>query len=164
MKVFRLVSGHVTWEGMKLILEVLEPKTSKEELMEEEEEGEGEGSEEEGEGESEEEGGGEGGDGSEGDDGDSVASEESEGGEEGGEVDPMFRAEVQKALGAAAVDSEAEVSQCSTVHVCCSNLCTGSAVSREVEIMNMYSIVCTMSAIYMHIYMYMCYFACTCEY
>ena len=110
----------MTWEGMKLILEVLEPKTSKEELMEEEEEeeGEGEGSEEEGEGESEEEGGGEGSDGGEGDDGDSVASEESEGGEGGGEVDPVFRAEVLKALGAAAVDSEAEVSQC-TVHVCC---------------------------------------------
>ena len=100
----------MTWEGMKLILEVLEPKTSKEELMEEEEEeGAGGGSEEEGEGESEEEGDGERSDGGEGDDGDSVASEASEE-NEGGEVDPMFRADVQKALGAAAVDSEAEVS------------------------------------------------------
>ena len=103
----------MTWEGMKLILEVLEPKTSKEELMEEEEEeGEGGGSEEEGEGESEEEeGDGEGSDGGGGDDGDSVASEASEE-NEGGEVDPMFRADVQKALGAAAVDSEAEVRKC----------------------------------------------------
>ena len=99
---FKLVSGHVTLESLKLILKVLEPKTSKDELMEgeEEEEGESDG------------GSGEGGDTSDGeldeDEGASLISEDSEGGQ-GDEVDPAFRAEVQKALGAAAVDSDAEV-------------------------------------------------------
>ena len=122
---FKLVSGHVTMASLKLILDVLEPKTSKDELMEEEEEEEGEGEdegeeEEEGEGEEEEEGEGEGGE--EIEDDASVAGEDSEideddrgsdvskdRGEEEGQIDPMFRAAVQKALGAAAVDSDAEV-------------------------------------------------------
>lgn len=103
-QVFKLVSGHVTLGSLCLILEVLEPKTSKEELMEDEDE--------------EEEDGEDGGDGD--DDGDD-AEEESEmdeddeggsdisNGSECGEVDPAFREEVQKALGAAAVDSDAEV-------------------------------------------------------
>lgn len=125
---FKLVSGHVTMASLKLILDVLEPKTSKDELMEEEEEEEGEGEdegeeEEEGEGEEEEEEGeGEGEGGEEIEDDASVAGEDSEideddrgsdvsedRGEEEGQIDPMFRAAVQKALGAAAVDSDAEV-------------------------------------------------------
>ena len=101
-QVFKLVSGHVTLASLKLILEVLEPKTSKDELMEAEEE----------EGESDE-GSGEDSDGGDGehskDEGDSLVSEDSEGGP-GEEVDPVFRAEVQKALGAAAVDSDAQAS------------------------------------------------------
>ena len=114
---FKLVSDHVTLESLKLILEVLKPKTSKEELMEdeEEEEGEGEGEEEgegsEVEGEGSEVEGGEDSDSAE-EDGDGDTSEGGEGVGGGEEVDPAFRAEVLKALGAAAVDSEAEV--CST--------------------------------------------------
>ena len=109
LQVFKLVSGHVTLASLQLILGVLEPKSSKEELMENEEE------EEVGEGGS---GDGSEGDGSEMDEDDrgSLISEdegsdnEAGQGEEGEEdVDPAFRAEVQKALGAAAVDSDAEV-------------------------------------------------------
>ena len=103
---FKLVSNHVTLASLQLILGVLEPKTSKEELMEnEEEDSEDNGSTDQGEGSEMDE-----------DERGSVISEDggsegSEGGEEQGEdVDPVFRADVQKALGAAAVNSDAEVS------------------------------------------------------
>ena len=97
----------MTLDSLQLILGVLEPKSTKEELMENEEEEEGEASSEDN-GDSSE------GEGSEMDKDErgSLVSEdggsEDEAGEEG-EVDPVFRAEVQKALGAAAVDSDVEV-------------------------------------------------------
>ena len=94
----------MTLESLQLILGVLEPKTSKEELMENEEE------------DSEDSGGtnkGEGGEMDEDERGSVISedgvSEESEKEEQGEDVDPAFRAEVLKALGAAAVDSDAEV-------------------------------------------------------
>lgn len=103
----------MTLASLQLILGVLEPKSSKEELMENEAEEEGQDgtSEESGDGSSE-------GEGSEMDEDErgSLVSEDKgsdddagQGGEGGEEVDPAFRAEVQKALGAAAVDSDAEV-------------------------------------------------------
>ena len=108
----------MTLSSLQLILGVLEPKSDKEELMEDEDEEEGE---REGEGSSSgdnddgcsgERGEGEG-EGSEMDEderGSLVSEDEVEQGEEEGEeVDPVFRAEVQRALGAAAVDSDVEV-------------------------------------------------------
>ena len=120
LQVFKLVSGHVTLASLQLILGVLEPKSNKEELMENREEEEGGGEEEAssdgsgGGGDSCSEGEGNGIDedergslvsGEDGgsDDDDEAAEQEEE------EVDPVFRAEVQRALGAAAVDSDAEV-------------------------------------------------------
>ena len=115
LQVFKLVSGHVTLASLQLILGVLEPKSNKEELMENREE---EGGEEEassdssGGGDSCSEGEGSGMDEDErgslisGEDGGSDDDNEAEQGEE---VDPVFRAEVQRALGAAAVDSDVEV-------------------------------------------------------
>ena len=119
LQVFRLVSGHVTLTSLQLILGVLEPKYDKEELMEDEDkeegerEGEGSSSGDSDDGSSGERGEGEGGEGSEMDEderGSLVSEDEVEQGEEEGEeVDPAFRAEVQRALGAAAVDSDVEV-------------------------------------------------------
>lgn len=108
LQVFKLVSGHVTLGSLQLILGVLEPKSTKEELMENEEEQEGGGEDSGGEGEGSE---------MDEDERGSLVSEDTgseddeaeQGEEEGEEVDPAFRAEVQKALGAAAVDSDAEV-------------------------------------------------------
>ena len=105
LQVFKLVTGHVTLASLKLILEVLEPKTSKDELMEEEEQEE-EGGEMSDGGED-----GEDGDGG-GDSEDSDVSEDIEEGHGEEMVDPVFRAEVQRALGAAAVGSDAEVCTC----------------------------------------------------
>ena len=103
----------MTLASLQLILGVLEPKSSKEELMENEGEegGGGDSSEESGDGSSE----GEGSEVDEDEKGSLVSEDEGSNddvgqGEEGGEeVDPAFRAVVQKALGAAAVDSDAEV-------------------------------------------------------
>ena len=103
----------MTLASLQLILGVLEPKSSKEELMENEEEEEEGGagtSEEGGDGSSE----GEGSEMDEDERGSLVSEDEGSDdagqGEEGEEeVDPAFRAEVQNALGAAAVDSDAEV-------------------------------------------------------
>lgn len=104
----------MTLASLRLILGVLEPKTNKEELMENEEEEEGE----DGGGEASGDGSGGGdscseGEGSEMDDNERGSLVSGEGEEsdddEAEEVDPVFRAEVQKALGAAAVDSDAEV-------------------------------------------------------
>ena len=107
IQVFKLVTGHVTLASLKLILEVLEPKTTKDELMEDEEleEEEGEGGELSDGGEGNEAGASEDGEGSD-------VSEDTE--EDQGEetVDPVFRAEVQRALGAAAMGSDAEVGVC----------------------------------------------------
>ncbi len=112
LQVFKLASGHVTLSSLQLILGVLEPKSNKEELMENEEE-EGGGASSEGSGG---DGGSSEGEGSEMDEDErgSLVSGEDGGSsddeaEQGEEVDPVFRAEVQKALGAAAVDSDAEV-------------------------------------------------------
>ena len=113
---FKLVSGHVTLASLQLILGVLEPKSNKEELMENrEEEGEEEEASSDGSG-----GGGDScneGEGSGMDEdgrgslvsGEDGGSDDDEAAEQGEEVDPVFRADVQRALGAAAVDSDAEV-------------------------------------------------------
>jgi hypothetical protein len=107
--VFKLVSGHVTLSSLQLILGVLEPKSNKEELMENEEEGGGASSGDDGGSSGE----GEGSEMDEDERGSLVSGEDGgssdDGAEQGEEVDPMFRAEVQKALGAAAVDTDAEV-------------------------------------------------------
>ena len=88
-------------DSLKLILEVLEPKQSKDDLMEEDVEGSdsSEGSE-----------ASDSGDGSEASDSSEDGDSDSGGSVGGVDVgDPMFRAEVRKALGAAAMDSDAEV-------------------------------------------------------
>lgn len=117
---FKQLTHCVTEDSLKLVLEVLEPKQSKDDLMEED----GEGSEASDSGEGGE--AGDSGDGSEagdsGEGGEACDDSDSGDGSEGGEdsdsgesvggvdtVDPMFRAEVRKALGAAALDSDAEV-------------------------------------------------------
>ena len=100
---FRLVAGCTTAESLELILHVLEPKQGREELMEEGGEG-GEGGED-----------GEGGEASEDDSSEASSSEDggaSEGGEGGDGVDPAFRAEVRKALGTAAPNSDQEEVRC----------------------------------------------------
>ena len=104
----------MTLSSLQLILGVLEPKSDKEELMEDEDEEEDEREEGSSNGDSDgssgEKGEGEGSEMDE-DERDSLISEDEveQGEEEGEEVDPAFRAEVQRALGAAAVDSDVEV-------------------------------------------------------
>ncbi len=102
---FRQLTHCVTQDSLQLILNVLEPKQTKDDIMEVE----GEGtvpSDQDTDHSSDEE--------SEKSEDSSIESEE--GGdssvvsEEGGEeVDPIFRADVRKALGAAGLDSDSEV-------------------------------------------------------
>lgn len=97
---FKQLTHCVTEDSLKLILDVLEPKQSKDDIMEEDSEHSNSGEASEGseaEGSSNESEGGDVGD----------SGDESEHGD--GDIDPIFRSEVQKALGAAAVDSDAEV-------------------------------------------------------
>ncbi len=107
LQVFKQLTHCVTTDSLKLILEVLEPKQSKDDIMEVDgEEGSDSGDDGSDAGDS-----GDGSDaGDSGDDGE--ASDSGEDSSVGGDevVDPLFRADIRKALGAAGMDSDVEVS------------------------------------------------------
>ncbi len=110
LQAFRLLSSFVTSESIQLILKVLKPKQPAGELLEDGSEGEEEGGEEGGDneedGNDEEEEDMKESDGE--DDGEDTEGEGAE--EEIGGVDKEFADEVRRALGAAAVTSDGEVS------------------------------------------------------
>ncbi len=108
LQVFRQLTHCVTLDSLKLILAVLEPKQTSDDIMEVDGEG-GVPSDEDTDNssssnkESDEEGS------SESDEDSSVEGVSGVGGEE---VDPIFRADVRRALGAAGLDSDSEVLNC----------------------------------------------------
>ncbi len=113
LQVFKQLTHCVTADSLKLILEVLEPKQSKDDIMEvdgEEGSDSGDSGSEAGDGSdgSEAGDGSDGSDAGDGSDGSDSGDDSSVGGVE--VVDPLFRADIRKALGAAGMDSDVEVS------------------------------------------------------
>ena len=99
LQVFKQLTHCVTADSLKLILEVLEPKQSKDDIMEVDGE----------EGSDSSDSGSEAGDSGDGSEASDSGDDSSVGG--GVEVvDPLFRADIRKALGAAGMDSDVEVS------------------------------------------------------